>query len=90
MKHRAYMRVGVLFLIASMRIASTTAQIQYSVTTIAGVAGTPGQNNGQAQQALFDQPSDLAVASNGQIWVVDQQDRVLRRIFPDGRVTTFA
>ncbi len=64
--------------------------------TLAGVAGEPGfsGNGGPARAALFNHPIDvtmapLTLAQTGEIYVVDWQNHAVRRITPDGSVTTF-
>jgi sugar lactone lactonase YvrE len=59
-----------------------------TVTTIAGT--TPGFQDGPAAQARFDTPCSLAVGPDGSIWVADTGNRAIRRIAPDGRVSTLA
>ncbi|WP_213947473.1 SMP-30/gluconolactonase/LRE family protein [Luteibacter sp. dw_328] len=59
-----------------------------TVTTLAG--GTPGFQDGPAAQARFDTPCSLAVDPDGSIWVADTRNRAIRRIAPDGTVSTLA
>lgn len=59
-----------------------------TVTTIAGT--TPGFQDGPAAQARFDTPCSLAVGPDGSIWVADTSNRAIRRIAPDGTVSTLA
>ncbi len=57
------------------------------VTTIAG--GTaPGFRDGTGQEALFDTPSGVAVDDRGVAYVADTGNDAIRRIDPDGHVTT--
>lgn len=56
------------------------------VTTIAG--STPGFQDGAPAQARFDTPCSLAVGPDGSIWVADTHNRAIRRIAPDGTVST--
>lgn len=58
------------------------------VTTIAGASGTPGNTNGAGSAARFNAPQDVALDTDGSIWVADQGNRSIRRIAPDGRVST--
>ncbi|WP_372392010.1 gluconolaconase [Xanthomonas sp. NCPPB 3582] len=57
------------------------------VRTLAG--GTrPGMAGGVGAQARFDTPTDLAVDAHGTVWVADMRNDAIRRIAPDGTVTT--
>ena len=58
------------------------------VTTVAG-AGTPGFADGTADAALFDTPCGIAVTKDGTLIVADTGNDRLRKITPDGNVTTW-
>ncbi len=57
------------------------------VTTLAGGA-QPGYADGQGAAALFDTPCGIAVSANGELLVADTGNNRLRRLKPDGQVTT--
>ena len=57
------------------------------VTTIAGRAGQCGFNDGNASAAQFAQPSGIETDINGDLYVADRANHVIRRI-RDGFVTT--
>lgn len=61
------------------------------ITTIAGtgVAGYSG-DGGPALQAQFNTPSDVEVSPDGSLYVADTANNVVRKIDPDGVVTTIA
>jgi sugar lactone lactonase YvrE len=59
-----------------------------SVWTIAG--GPPGFQDGAAADAQFNGPSGLAIAIDGTIYVADTGNHAIRRISPEGRVSTIA
>ncbi|MYI83114.1 MAG: hypothetical protein F4056_07435 [Chloroflexi bacterium] len=60
-----------------------------TVTTIAG--GRPGGTvDGPAETARFDGPSDVAVDGEGSIYVADCWGHRIRKISPDGFVSTIA
>lgn len=62
-----------------------------NVTIFAGIAdGAVGHVNGAAAQARFFWPQALAVDSDGNVFVVDTMNNVIRKITPSGRVSTFA
>jgi len=57
------------------------------VSTVAG-QGTPGYADGDRNAALFDTPSGIVVANDGSLIVADTGNDRLRRISPEGNVTT--
>jgi sugar lactone lactonase YvrE len=59
------------------------------VDTFAG-DGTEGFLDGPAAQARFRFPRGLAVDETGTLYVADWENHVIRRITPDGRVSTLA
>ena len=61
------------------------------ITTIAGtgVRGFDG-DGGPATQARFDIPSGLAVGQDGSLYIADQGNQRIRRVGPDGIITTVA
>lgn len=61
-----------------------------SVSTVAGTAGTFGVTDGKGSAALFHSPSGIAVDSAGNIFVSDTGNNDIRKITPDGTVSTFA
>ena len=58
------------------------------VSTLAGLAGAFGSNDGVGEEARFDLPVGITVDSAGVIYVVDQFDSTVRSITPDAVVTT--
>ncbi|HUF19083.1 MAG TPA: NHL repeat-containing protein [Thermoanaerobaculia bacterium] len=59
------------------------------VTTVAGTAGICGFDEGDGGRAQFAHPTGLAVDLNGDIFVADRANHLIRRI-RDGLVTTYA
>jgi sugar lactone lactonase YvrE len=61
-----------------------------TVTTLAGLAGTTGCNDGLGNQARFNYPASVAVDKAGNVYVADTYNATIRKISPAGLVTTFA
>lgn len=59
------------------------------VSTVAGQAGQAGNADGVGTAARFSTPGDLAVAQDGSVYVADTGNRAVRRLAPDGTVSTF-
>jgi hypothetical protein len=60
------------------------------VTTLAGLAGAPGNTNGNGSAARFHFPAALAVGPTGDIFVADLYHSLVRKVTPSGQVSTFA
>jgi NHL repeat len=63
--------------------------LQYKVTTLAG-NGTPGLVNGSGNIAEFNAPFGVAVDVHGNVYVADEGNNCIRKITPDGNVSTLA
>jgi hypothetical protein len=74
----------------TFRISFENCPQPYFVSTLAGVAGQPGSADGDATTARFHSPRGLAAAPDGSLYVADSGNHTIRRIAPDGRVTTVA
>ncbi|MEK3750970.1 hypothetical protein NYE25_22530 [Paenibacillus sp. FSL E2-8871] len=59
------------------------------VYTLAGT-GVAGYKDGQPNTAQFNAPGGLAVDSNDNVYVADTLNHVIRKVTPQGIVTTFA
>jgi sugar lactone lactonase YvrE len=59
------------------------------VSTFAGT-GTYGFTNGPGASATFNEPMGLAIDLTGNLYVADLYNQVIRKITPDGTVSTFA
>ncbi|HVV56357.1 MAG TPA: SMP-30/gluconolactonase/LRE family protein, partial [Mucilaginibacter sp.] len=65
------------------------------VTTLAGKPAKPGKHNkgsadGKGPAASFSHPCGIAVDGNGNVYVADVGNNKIRKITPDGTVTTVA
>lgn len=63
--------------------------VQATVTTIAG-SGLAGATNANGTAATFNAPSGIALYHAGNLLVADTLNHLLRKIAPNGDVTTFA
>ncbi len=61
-----------------------------AVTTLAGMAGKAGSDDGVGVSARFRNPWGVAVDSAGNVYVADSSNDTIRKIAPDGRVLTVA
>ena len=61
-----------------------------NVTTLAGVAGAGGYFDGAGTSALFNAPQSLTTDSAGNVYVADTGNHNIRKILPNGTVSTFA
>ncbi|HJW32310.1 MAG TPA: hypothetical protein VJ505_02990, partial [Holophagaceae bacterium] len=60
------------------------------VSTVAGQAGVNGHVDGPGASATFYIPEDLALDAQGNLFVVDVNNHCIRKITPDGTVSTYA
>ena len=60
-----------------------------TVTTVAGI-GTPGLRDGSAVEAQFDGPLAVTTDKSGNIFVADSYNDCIRKVTPNGIVTTYA
>jgi sugar lactone lactonase YvrE len=60
------------------------------VTTLAGMAGVSGSKDDTGTNALFFRPQGIAVDDAGNVYVADTGNNTIRKITPDGSVSTLA
>jgi sugar lactone lactonase YvrE len=60
------------------------------VTTLAGQAGRDGNADGKGSDARFSWPTGIAVNGDGNVFVADLINSTIRKITPDGIVSTLA
>lgn len=61
-----------------------------TTTTLAGLAGVVGKDDGTGVAASFNAPGSVAVDASGNAYVADILNQTIRKITPAGVVTTFA
>ena len=83
-------RLGNLFLADTANHVIRRITPAGQVTTFAGVAGQAGLANGCEAEVRFNSPRGVAVDMLGFVYVADTGNRVIRRITPEGKVSTFA
>ncbi len=54
-----------------------------------GTAGYAG-DNGPAKDALLNRPSDIAISPDGTVYISDALNHVIRKVAPDGTISTYA
>jgi sugar lactone lactonase YvrE len=61
-----------------------------AVSTLAGVATEWGDTDGPGATARFNRPYGIAVDAGGTLYVADTENRLVRKIAPNGQVSTVA
>eukprot|EP01031_Cornospumella_fuschlensis_P050197 gene50197-61426_t len=82
-------RLAALAVVLSLSACLAPAQ-QYTWTTIAGQPPLFGSTDGSATDARFYNPNSLVVDAAGTIYVTDTFNHTIRKITPNGLVTTAA
>ncbi len=67
---------------------TTVNYTSYSVSTLAGSAGSPGNVNGTGLNAQFDSPYAIAADPSGNVYVAESGNHDVRKITAAGVVTT--
>jgi len=65
----------------------TSAEV---VSTLAGLAGSSGTNDGPGTRARFSAPSSIAIDNDNNIYVADSANHTIRKVTSEGLVTTLA
>ncbi len=81
---------GTIYVADTFNHTIRTVGLGGVVDTIAGRPNEPGSNDGSGSAARFFRPYDVAVDASGIVYAADSWNHTIRRITPDGVVTTFA
>ena len=81
---------GVLYVTDEENHTVRTVSSDGEVATLAGLAGSPGSGDGTGPAARFFLPTGIAVGGSGDIFVADWANQAIRKVTPDGVVTTLA
>ena len=69
---------------------SADSEFLANVSTFAGIADTPGLENGPRSSAEFSSPTGVAQDADGNFFVADAGNHRIRMITPEGDVSTIA
>lgn len=83
-------RAGTIYVADSGNATIRKIDPKGVVTTFAGMAGQSGSADGAGSAARFYGPSAVAVDRDGYVYVGDSSNGVIRKISPQGIVTTLA
>ena len=79
---------GTLYVADSGNHTIRKVTSQGTVTTLAGLAGAKGSQDGTGDSARFNYPYGVALDGTGNIYVTDYSDHTVRKVTPGGIVTT--
>lgn len=81
---------GVVYVADAYNSTVRRISAQGVVSTLAGSPGDSGWRDGRGAQALFNTPVGLTLDGEGNVFVSEYFNNVIRKITPDGEVSTFA
>lgn len=70
--------------------ATLTVQPKPGISLLAGTAGVTGNADGALATARFSNPQGIAVDATGNVFLADTGNQTIRKITPQGAVTTLA
>lgn len=69
---------------------SGVLQAETAWTNLVGQPGSSGSTNGTGNAALFNTPKEVAIDTNGNLYVADSANHLIRKVSPAAVVTTLA
>ncbi len=81
---------GTLYVADSLNHTIRKISASGTVSTLAGTAGSSGSSDGVGAAARFNHPTGIEVDTSGNVYVADATNNLIRKIAPDGTVTTLA
>ena len=81
---------GVIYVADTGNHTLRRIAVNGTVTTLAGSPGQQGHGDGLGAEARFSAPAAIAVTPQGDLFVVDTGNHVVRRVTPQGVVSTLA
>src|SRR5260221_13288595 len=93
MKHRNCTVCALALLVLALTASQSLAQSSYTpytFTTFAGRVNNSGSADGTGSAAQFSDPLGVAVDGAGNVYVVDNGNRTIRKVTPAGVGTTLA
>ena len=82
--------IGFVAMIVASNATAQTIYEPYVIRTFAGMAGDVGSTDGVGTDARFNLPTGVVVDKAGDIYVSDYGNHTIRKITPQGEVSTFA
>jgi sugar lactone lactonase YvrE len=86
------MKLNQIVFSSLIALASSSVANSQTITTVAGVIGSPGYvgDAGPANNARFNQPRAVATDNDGNLYIADMRNHVIRKVNPNGIVNTVA
>lgn len=88
-RHLAIDATGTLYVSDTGNHTLRKINPQGVVSTLAGSTGQAGATDGTGTQARFAFPGDLVIALDGSLYIADIGNSGIRKVAPDGTVSTF-
>ncbi len=86
----AHDATGVIYVADTQNHVIRRVATDGTVTTLAGSAGMSALTDGSGSAARFSEPSGIVLAPDGDLYVADKGNNVIRRVTTAGVVTTYA